>query len=490
MPPTTAAPADRRGRLRAIYEVPTGDVPRTACKVEGQIPAWLSGTLLRNSVTRFDVGGSRVDHLFDGQAMLHAFAIGDGAATYAGRMLDTADRRARETQGKVMHAGFAVDPCRARFRRFVQLFKPALTDNANVNIARLGDEFLALTELPMPVAFDPETLETLGVSASLPPGPGKVAHTTAHPLPDPRTGELVHYVTRFGPRSHYEVHATRPGGDRRVARLAVREPAYMHSFGMTDRHVVLHENALVVNPLDLARGRAPFIQNYRWEPERGSRLHVFDRATGEHRGVWTADAAFCFHHVNTFEDGDDLVVDMVVFDDPTIIDELYLDRLDASDHAQAHTRLRRLRLAPGGRIAADETLFGGESFELPRIDERHAAGRPYRYVYATGFLPEGPDAPDPSLLRIDLERGDADRWQAAGQVPGEPVFVSAPDAQTEGEGVVLSVVLDTASERSYLLVLDAGTWEEVGRAWAPQGVPLSFHGGFYRTARADGQPPR
>lgn len=481
MPPTTTDASARAGRLRAIYDVPTGDVPRTACQVEGVIPQWLTGTLLRNSATRFDVGAGRVPHLFDGLAMLHAFTVRDGATTYTGRMLDTADRRSRAAEGHVTLAGFAVDPCRSRFQRFMQLFKPALSDNANVNIARLGDEFLALTELPMPVSFDPETLETLGISDALPPGPGKVAHTTAHPLPDAATGELVHYMTRFGPRSQYEVHATRPHGNRRLARLAVREPSYMHSFGLTDRHVVLHENALVVNPLDLARARAPFIQNYRWKPELGSRLHLFDRATGEHRGVWETDAAFCFHHVNTFEDGDETVVDMVVFDDPTIIDELYLDHLDDDARVRPQNRVRRLRLAPGGKVTADETLYGGESFELPRIDDAQAAGRPYRYTFATGFLPDGPGAADPSLLRIDLERGEAARWQAPGQIPGEPVFASAPDAREEGDGVVLSVVLDTASERSYLLVLDGRTFEELGRAWAPQAVPLSFHGSFFTT---------
>ena len=40
------------------------------------------------------------------------------------------------------------------------LFSPDLTDNANVNLARLGDEYIAMTETPLPVTFDPETLET------------------------------------------------------------------------------------------------------------------------------------------------------------------------------------------------------------------------------------------------------------------------------------------------------------------------------------------
>jgi len=39
-----------------------------------------------------------------------------------------------------------------------------------VNIMRLGEQYMAMTESPMPVVFDPETLESLGVQA---PRPGR-----------------------------------------------------------------------------------------------------------------------------------------------------------------------------------------------------------------------------------------------------------------------------------------------------------------------------
>ena len=35
-------------------------------------------------------------------------------------------------------------------------------DNANVNLTRLGDRYIAMTELPLPVEFDRETLGTVG----------------------------------------------------------------------------------------------------------------------------------------------------------------------------------------------------------------------------------------------------------------------------------------------------------------------------------------
>ena len=45
---------------------------------------------------------------------------------------------------------------------------------------------------------------------------------------------------------------------------------------------------------------------------------------------------------------------------------------------------------------------------------------------------------------------------------------------------MLSVVLDSAAERSFLLILDAESFEEVARAEAPHHIPFGFHGQFFR----------
>ena len=62
--------------------------------------------------------------------------------------------------------------------------------------------------------------------------------------------------------------------------------------------------------------------------------------------------------------------------------------------------------------------------------------------------------------------------------PGEPVFVAAPDAEAEDDGVLLSVVFDSRSGRSFMLVLDAAELTELARAEAPHHIPYGFHGQF------------
>ena len=61
--------------------------------------------------------------------------------------------------GKISYGEFATDPCRSIFSRIYTLFVPEPADNAAVNVTRIADPFVALTETPLPVEFDPQTLE-------------------------------------------------------------------------------------------------------------------------------------------------------------------------------------------------------------------------------------------------------------------------------------------------------------------------------------------
>ena len=127
----------------------------TRSTVSGDLPAWLQGSLVRVTPARFDLAsGKTIRHWFDGLAMLHRFAFTDGRVSYANRFLRT-EAYKRAERGEGIGQGFATDPCRAIFKRVQALFSPDFTDNANVNLMRLGERYVAMTETPMPVEFDP-----------------------------------------------------------------------------------------------------------------------------------------------------------------------------------------------------------------------------------------------------------------------------------------------------------------------------------------------
>lgn len=441
--------------------------------VRGEMPAWLTGSMVRTGPAAFEVGGTPVRHWFDGTAKLHRFTIGGDGVSYACRFLEGRTYKATEEKGEMVFSEFATDPCRSLFKRAQAMFTDGLfTDNANVNVAKLGERFIAMTETPMPVQFDPETLAAAGV-AYKPPG----QLTTAHPHGDRATGSMLNYAAKLGPRSSYRFFELGPEAEEPtvIGSLPVREPAYMHSFGLTERWLVLAEFPFVVNPLKLALAGKPYIENYQWKPELGTRFTLVDRYSGEARGGFETDACFAFHHVNSYEEDGEVIVDVCVYEDASVFDCLYLDRMrEEAKMPDAELVRFRLDLRTGG--VQREALADGY-VELPRINYGRCNERPYRYVW--GVRGEDGRFPD-QIVKVDIEDGATLSWARPGHYPSEPVFVARPGADGEDDGVLLAIVLDVESESSYLLVLDAANLEEIAAASVPHHIPFSFHGQFMR----------
>jgi beta,beta-carotene 9',10'-dioxygenase len=106
--------------------------------------------------------------------------------------------------------------------------------------------------------------------------------------------------------------------------------------------------------------------------------------------------------------------------------------------------------------------------ELPNYDAaRYSTSGDYRFIYAVSINPQQRSGFYNQIVKFDLH-GKADvHWYQPGCYPGEPVFVGRPGRQAEDDGVVLSVVLDENAQTSFLLALDAHTFNELGRAQIP-----------------------
>ncbi len=445
--------------------------------LSGRLPPWLSGSLVRNGPGKFEVGSERYRHWFDGLSMLHRFSFKNGAVSYANKYLQSRDYLEAMEKGRIAVPEFATDPVRSSFQRFFSMFDPGSIQNGNVNVARLGGSTLAMTEVPLPVEFDLQTLNTLGVfdyGGDRLPG----VMTTAHPHFDLRSGSLVNCITEMGARSRYTVYQIPPGQKRRerIGSVPAREPAYMHSFGMTENFVLLAEIPLVMNPLRLLFRSQPFIEYLEWRPARGTRLIAMNKRDGSLK-TWTCEAFFTFHHINAFEQNGDLFMDLAAYDDPGLIQAFYLERLRAGGPIPA-SQFRRYRLPAHGSNADYEVLVS-EGIELPRLNYEHSHAKDYRFAYGVSNRPDRPGDLYNQLVKVDVRERTARVWLEEDCYPGEPVFAAPPEAAAEDEGVLLSVVLNAATGTSFLLVLDAHSFTEIARAGVPHHIPFGFHGQYF-----------
>lgn len=446
--------------------------------VTGRIPEWLAGTLIRNGPAGLPTERFPSSHWFDGLAMLHAFTIRGGRVDYRNQRLASAARDADERGERRL--GFAIDPCQSLFGRIRSVLFPRAIDNANVNVAKVMGRFVALTETPPPIEFDGETLRTIGGLERFRPPRGQL--TTAHPHFDPVRGQMINYTTQISWRSRYRIYTVdgNQGQSRQVATIPVSRPSYMHSFAVTENHIVLMEFPLRLNPWDLLLGGQSFMNALHWDSQAGTALYIVERDGRFIRRLET-DAMFAFHHVNAFEDRGELVLDLAAYRDASIVSQLNAESLFESRVPFPSPELRRLRVNVAGNRIRHEVL-GSEVIELPTICGAALDGRPYRYAFGVSRAQETPDDFLNQIVKFDTRRETTRNWRQASSYPGEAVFVRRPGATHEDDGVLLSVVLDAAAGTSFLLILDAHSLQELARAVVPQHVPFGFHGQFFEAS--------
>ena len=446
-------------------------------QLKGKIPDWVEGTLLRNGPGTFKAGNQNYRHWFDGLAMLHKFTFRKGKISYANKFLQCKAYNEAKFNGKISYSEFATDPCYSLFDRVKGVFSPKITDSAKVNIGNLVGKFVALGEPSLQMEFDPETLESVGVFAY----DTKVNQhvTTVHPHID--NDEVINLTTRFGRVSNYRfMKLTKGNAPQLVVSQKVKSPAYLHSFGMSKNYLIITEFPYVVNPLNVLFKAKPFIENYVWKPERGTRIFIFNRNNGKLVKKTITDSFFAFHHINAFEKGNELLFDIAVYPDPGIIQSFYLDRIKSEQKILPGGEIRRYKVDLNSSQKVTFEKLTDEFIELPRFDyDKLNMNGNYQFIYSIGIDSKAKNSFYDQIVKSDIKSGKSIIWSEENCFPGEPVFIRNPKSKSEDDGIILSVVLDELKGNSFLLVMEAQSFTEIARAEIPHAVLFGYHGNFY-----------
>lgn len=136
-------------------------------EVKGNLPSWLTGTIIRNGPGRFECGDTSFNHWFDGQGLLHRFHIQNGEVTYNTKFVRSEsyeDTRKRKNSIHLEFSSFiAPDPCQNIFNRFVSKFwkDEVPFDNTFDTVFSIKDRVFAAADSNIIFEIDPETLDTL-----------------------------------------------------------------------------------------------------------------------------------------------------------------------------------------------------------------------------------------------------------------------------------------------------------------------------------------
>ncbi|XP_062997017.1 beta,beta-carotene 15,15'-dioxygenase [Elgaria multicarinata webbii] len=519
-------------KMEAIFATNKGEHPEPLkAEVQGDIPSWMEGILLRNGPGMHTIGETKFNHWFDGMALLHSFTIKNGEVFYRSKYLRSDTYKHNIEANRIVVSEFGTmaypDPCKNIFSKafcYLSHTIPEFTDNCLVNIMRNGEDYYAASEVNFMRKIDPRTLETLE----------KVDYTkyvainlaTAHPHYD-SAGNTLNMGTSIVEKGKtkyviFKIPASAPASEKKKKKTCLKHlevlctipsrsllnPSYFHSFGISENYILFIEQPFKLDILKLATA---YIRGVNWasclvfNKDDKTWFHLIDRKTKKDGSAkFYTDAMVSFHHVNAYEEDGHMVFDIISYTDNSLYQMFYLKNLDSDfednvkltaiptckrfvvplqydKDAEIGSNLVRLpsttatavKEKDGSIYCQPETLC--EGVELPRINYDYN-GKKYRYIFAT----EVKWSPVPTqVIKFDVLTKEKLHWEEEHCWPAEPVFVPKPNAKEEDDGIILSTIVTSDPQKlPFLLILDARTFKELARAVVKVDMHLDLHGIF------------
>lgn len=471
--------------VKAGTSTVTTELTQVRLKVEGSLPVGLDGVLFRNGPGRFERGGVRYSHPFDGDGHVLRLEIGPDGVRFSNRFVRTREFMDEEQTDRIRYRAFGTNipgGMAANLLRFD--FKNA----ANTNVVWHAGRLLALWEGGPPHRLDPVTLETQGPEsfdgALRNPFSGPVGWLarrfapllpfSAHPRIDDETHEMINFGLVSGqPHRLVIYHLDRCGRLARPRVYTLPRFSFVHDFAITERWL-----CFLLPRADFALSRAllglsTVVESLRVDQHRPMQLLLIPRdekTGGDRPRLIDCVPGFVFHVAQGFdlEDGS-IALDVVRYPHyPALAD---LQTLYRTPHPDMVPRLERFVVQPTTGDFALKT-WSTRAFELP-TSQPGRLGAESRFLYGVGAPEERGTPYFSAIQRVDTRTGVLKVRDFGTDFVGEPLLVPGRDGC---EGALLTLIHRAADHHTDLVVLDATELTTLATARLPCDVPLGFHG--------------
>ncbi|KAK4313520.1 hypothetical protein Pmani_015136 [Petrolisthes manimaculis] len=495
--------------------------------VTGTVPSWLRGSYLLDGPGRMTFGESEFNHIFDGSALIQKFTFEETGVTFASRFLQSYAYTSNMEHQQIVVSEFGTTGKSVAKGKLGKLgdkfaFDKMFSDNAPVGVVRFGGEYYCITEAPFLHKINPNNLETLS-KIDLHKDLGINSHCpNPHTLKDGTTINVLHGVGATGPKYDVVSFPPRPlaGKDnvfakpQKVGTVDARwklNPCHMHTFGLTERHVVLLEQPLTIDVKAMVANTIrdkPFIGGMEWMENKLVKIHLLNRETGkEVKQKVKCERFFYMHIINCYEKDNHVIIDLNTYDKPDLLYAFHVKNIRENGATMGNNldggKVKRIivplevpdKAAPelnlvmlagqkataykqkDGSLLLTPEIMAGFSYEIPTLNPAYH-GLPYRYFYGScGNL----KLTTGKLGKVDMETREVKEWFEEDLYVTITYFIPRPSATAEDDGVVIVTGLHSNDRRKVtLLVLNATDMTEQARVvfTTPSDVPRSLHGCF------------
>ena len=353
-----------------------------------------------------------------------------------------------------------------------------------------GNDYVALFDSWKMRRIYPNTLEAGGIINSKLNGV-EVGFfdllSSSHPLPEPGTDNQITFLISSMKMQLHIVRIQTTEDREIIATIQLSEIPYIHSFSVTQTHVLLIVHPYFINFACMAY-KSP-VDCMRWSGHKDAYIYAVELTTGNIIVVST-DSVFVFHHINAYnldKHSREIIMDVVAYPNANLIDDFKLENLRRTNEyisLSCIPTMKRYKVNLDTKIAEQVSLNVRNNsivnnFDFPIINEAYR-NKQYCYIYGIGYEEVANGYYRFMVVKRDVCEKNRDLvWNVTNHNPSEPFFLQRPNENAEDDGILLVVMLDSEKEFSYLAILNATTMSLHSKSDLPIRQPMGIHRQFF-----------
>jgi len=473
------------------------------------VPAWLSGTYVRNGPAQISFGSPRriFSSWLEGFAKLHSFKMDGAKMVYSGRMLQSPNYVASVEKGELVPMitlnKFASDEEEwDAWEKMQILGKITMMNefgNNNPALWRIGSKeegiYLAVTDGKVPTRFNISDLSTLG--QQYPAYYPLQLSGCAHWMREVGTDNSINFqykkgwsgapwveVLRYRPEDTYQTPEV-------VATFTPSRFSYIHSFSITENYAIFFFYPVTIDGEKASDSNFHVFEMFNGGNQTDATdIYVVNLKSGQVKGPFQTEYAYSAHHANAYEANDSkLMVDLVPTPFQNLRDYLLLKNMlnppkEYTTSTTGDLELTRYVINLNSETVSHTNfpnIINSEfvnTFDFPMINEAYR-GKSYCFLYGLSAFAYTRMA----LVKKNMCDSSQDKvWSRPNHYPSEMHFLPNPQPKAEDDGVLITVVFDGEKEQSYVMMIDAVTFTPVNMAYLPHNIPWSAHGMYFPEA--------
>ena len=381
-------------------------------------------------------------------------------------------------------------------------------DNGYYNAFPFGKDVVMTNDLAKTYSIDHKTLET--IASFVPdvprgiPGFDYAFPSTTHPVPEYNTSNTLTFATSLVPappffkwlgRATIVLYRAKSFDDREVVveiPIDVDQIPAMHSFAASANYVILFAHPEYIDMIAIL-SNAYALPAIKWHPDKMTSVYVISLKT---KGVIKLELPpiFFVHHVNSYEEGNKIITDYVIYDP---VETGFMELYDLFLMENVWNRTKRNSVGVKNRLMRVTIDLELESIDIQRhtpipgmandldfpvINENYRHRRAC-YVYGVIWKADGKNFATHVLAKKNLcesDQHDQDKtWFRKNHYLSEPRFIPRPGGDDEDDGILICIIMDGERGETYVGVFDPITMELMDKAYTPDVVNFNTHGNFF-----------